>query len=489
MVSLGTTDKMSSLRKIAKNTSVYFIANLFYYLFTFFTTMYTARYLGADNYGILSIALVFYGIFAVISDFGISTLTTREVAKNKSVTSKFVGNTLVLKLILAIIAIGLIFIIVNLSNYSPVTINTIYIVSLSIIVGVFPGIFSSIFQAYEKMEYPSVNMILTGIFLFLGTLFIIFKGLGVTEFAILNVAVAVIVLVYSLIVYSWRFSLPKIEFDPSFCYKIIKNSIPFGLISLSGMLYTYLDSIILSLLQPMDVVGWYNAAYRLTLVLLFIPAAINVAVFPVMSKYFYSSQNALKLLYERYFKLMLIIGVPIGFGTTLLADKFILLIFGSEFYNSVIILQILVWTMVFTFAGASFVQLFQATNRERYITKISLICVVLNLILNLILIPNFSYIGASFATLFTEIVLVLYIVRVSYKIGYGFPIKKVLSILSKILFSSLVMCILIISLKNLNLIILIILSIFIYFLTLFLVGGIDEDDKNIIQQLTKNKYL
>jgi O-antigen/teichoic acid export membrane protein len=476
---------MSSAKKIAKNTSIYFLANLLSFVITFFTTIYTARYLGANGYGILSLALAFSGIFALISDLGISTLTTRELAKNKSLTDKFVGNTLVIKIMLAIIAIAIIFIIANLGNYSSEAMMTIYIISLSIIVGVFPGIFSSVFQAYEKMEYPSVNIILVATSILMGTLFLIWKGSGVIEFAFLNLGVGLIVLIYSFFVYSWKISIPKIEFDASFLKRIIKESLPFGLISLSGMIYTYLDSIILSLLKPIEVVGWYSAAYRIMLVLLFIPGAINVAVFPVMSKYFSSSQDSLKLIYEKYFKLMIIIVIPIGFGTFLLADKIIFIMFGPSYTNSAVILQILIWTIVFTFLGAPFVQLFQATNCELIITKISVICVILNLILNIILIPKFSYIGASFATLVTEIILVSYIVIVANKMGYGVPKEKALNIIIKVLFSSVVMSVLILYLVNLNLLVLILLSVFIYLLVLFILNGIDDDELNILKQLLK----
>jgi O-antigen/teichoic acid export membrane protein len=478
---------MISARVIAKNSIIYLLANLFYLVLTFFTVIYTARYLGASLYGTLSIALAFAGTFGVISDLGISTLTTREVAKDKLLTDKFVGNIIILRLILAFITVGMIFIIANLGNYSQETTITIYIASLSVIVAVFPGIFSSIFQAYEKMEYPSVNMILTGIILFSGTLFLISKGLGVIEFAVLNVAAGVIVLAYSLIVYSWKVSLPKIEFEINFWKKIMKESLPIGMISLSGMLYTYLDSIILSLLQPMEVVGWYSAAYRLMLVLLFIPTAVNVAVFPVMSKYFLSAPDALKLLYERYFKLMIIIGIPIGFGTIVLAYKFILLIFGPAYNNSTIALQILIWTMVFTFAGASFVQLLMATNRQMIITKISLICVVINLILNLMLIPKFSYVGASVATVITEIILVSYLIRAGYKFGYGLSRNVGSSIVFKVILSSIIMSIFIWYFQSLNLLILIVSAIIIYIGSLYLLRGIDKVDLEIINKITKGE--
>ena len=73
--------------------------------------------------------------------------------------------------------------------------------------------------------------------------------------------------------------------------------------------------------------GLYSAAFRLTFTLLFIPTAINRAIFPVMSQFYIISSNSLKLLNLKHFKVMIILGIPLGVVTTLLADKFILLLF------------------------------------------------------------------------------------------------------------------------------------------------------------------
>jgi O-antigen/teichoic acid export membrane protein len=91
---------MSTARKIAKNTTVLYIAQIITYLLGFFTTVYTVKYLSVDNYGILSTALALAGIYTVFNDLGLGTLTVREVARNKSLTKKYVGNTTVMKLFL-----------------------------------------------------------------------------------------------------------------------------------------------------------------------------------------------------------------------------------------------------------------------------------------------------------------------------------------------------------------------------------------------------
>lgn len=145
--------------------------------------MYTARYLGAEGFGILSFALAFTGIFGVFSDLGLSTLTVREVARDKSLASKYLGNIAVMKVILVIITFGLIALSINLLGYPEQTIKVVYLVALSIIFSAFSGMFYSIFQAYEKMEYQSVGQILNSALMLSGALFAIKQGFSVVSFA------------------------------------------------------------------------------------------------------------------------------------------------------------------------------------------------------------------------------------------------------------------------------------------------------------------
>lgn len=474
---------MNLTHKLAKNTSIFFVSQIISYILTFFYTIYIARFLGADGYGMLAFALAFSGIFSILADLGLNTLTVREVSKFKNLTRKYFSNILAIKLILAVISFGLIILSINLMGYPQNTIFVVYFIALSVIIASIFGIFYSIFQAYEKMEYQSIGQILVNIIMFLGILIGIYYEFNVIRFSLIYLFSSFIILVYCIIIYIWKFTWPKLDFDKKFWKSNIIEALPFGLTGISVMLYTYIDSVLLSLIQGNEVVGWYNAAYKLVLFLTFIPISINTTIFPAMSKFHISAPNKLKLMNEKYFKFMIIIAIPLGLASTLLAEKIILLIFGTDYVHSIIALQILIWTLIFTFGGASFVRLLEATNRQLILSKITGISVILNIILNLILIPRFSYIGACVATVLTEIFLVTIIFRISSKLGFGINIKRFIGDLVKIIFSSLIMGILIYYLINWNLIIVIILSIGVYLFILFLVKGIDNDDLKIIKDL------
>ena len=476
---------MSRVRKIAKNTSFLLISQIISYIFTFFITIYAARYFGASVFGIWAIALSITGIFGIFADLGISTLMVREISRNLSVKDKYVPNIFLIKVILSILTLGLIIIIINIIGYPPIVKNVIYIVTISVIIGSFSGILGAVFQANEKMEYMSFGTILSSVIMILGTAVMIHYNLSIIFFAFINVVSAGLVSIYIIIKYVQNFPLPQFKIDFPFWKPVLKESWPFGVTALSGMLYNYIDSIMLSVIQGAEVVGWYSAAYRLMLIMLFIPNAINMAIFPVMSQFYTSSKNSLKLMNEKYFKYMIILGVPLGSGVTILSDKLILTIFGPGYSQSIIALQILIWTIILTFAGAPFVQVLQSINKQYIITKISIISAITNILLNLFLIPTFSYIGASFATLIAAVISTGYIFLATYKVGYGIDYKTVINDLSKILFATLIMSMFILYFKGLNLFLLVITATLLYFTFIYVIGCIDEIDMMLLKQLKR----
>ena len=487
---------MNTVQRIAKNTGFLLAANIISRALGFFYVMYTARYLGAEGFGILSFALAFTGIFGVFTDLGLHSLTVREVARDKSLASKYLNNITVIKVILVSVTFGIIVLVINILGYPEQTIKVVYLITLSVIFTAFTGMFYSVFQAFEKMEYQSLGQILNSILMFSGVILAIKCNFTIIVFASIYFIASIIVLGYSFTILRCKFSnlslawFPrKIEIDWNFWKPTIKEALPFGLTGISGMIYTYTDSIMLSLMQGDEIVGWYNAAYRLILILLFIPGIINSAIFPTMSKFYISSQNALKLMCEKYFKIMFIIGIPLGVGTTLLANKIILLIFGSEYRPSIIALQILIWTIVFTFAGAAFVKLFESINKQIIITKISGICVIINILLNFLLIPKFSYVGASVATVITEFILVGSIFIFAYKFGYGIESKKVVKNISKVIIVSVVMGAFLWYFKSLNLFILIIFAILFYLIMIYIIKGINYEDVQMFKRIIKPRMV
>ncbi|NMO09573.1 flippase [Methanobacterium subterraneum] len=473
---------MNTARTIAKNSVVLLISQIIIFAFSFIITIFTARYLGTGGYGILSLATALTGIVGIIADAGLGTLIIRDISRDKSMTNKYISNSILMKILLSLLAFVAIILITNGVGYSPVVKNVIYIMMLSVVVGAISTIFISIIQANQKMEYISLSTVLNSAVLLVGTLIGVHYHMDLLFFAAIYLIANIINFIYIVIIYFWKFSIPKIEIDLSFWSPTLKQALPFGLTGTFATIYVWADTFLLSVMQDNEAVGIYNAAYKLITVLLFIPNVFNASLFPVFSKFFVSSENSLQMAFEKYFKFMLLISFPLGIGTTLLSNKIILLIFDSQFAASIVVLQVLIWSTIFIFLNSPFTQLLQSTNKQMILTKITSICMVINIALNLILIPKYSYLASSVITVITEFLvftLVLFTIR---KSGYGFS-KLNLEVTIKVFIASIIMGVAILLLYNLWLPLIVLLAIAIYIAVIYLIGGIDSDDISLIKEI------
>ena len=475
---------MNTVQRIAKNSLVLLASNIISKILGFFYVMYIARYLGAEGFGILSFALAFTGIFSVFSDLGLGSLTIREVARDKSLAGKYFGNITVIKIILVIITFGLITITINLLGYPKQTVKVVYFLALSVILSSFSNIFNSIFQAYEKMEYQSLGQILSSALMLSGALFAISHGLDVIGFASIYFLVSAVALGYSFAVYTWKFSLPKLEIDWNFWKPTIKEALPFFLSAVVDIIAFKIDIIMLSMMKGDMVVGWYSAAYRLIEALMFIPATFAGAIYPVLSNFYVSSQESLKLIYKKSFKYLFIVGLPIAVGTTILAHKIILFIYKSSFTHSIIALQILIWTIPIIFLSYMFGTMLASVNKQFLALKINFLCMILNITINLILIPRYSYVGASIATVITTLLSFILFFRFLSKFIYKIQIHKYIL---KPIMASTIMGLFIFSFTRMNIFLLVCISIVIYFGVLILLKTFSKKDISLFKQVVKIK--
>lgn len=482
---------MNITQRIGKNAAVLLLSKVLSAILIFWYTIQIARYLGPPGFGVLCFALAFTRIFGIFTDFGFHLLTVREVSRDNSSAAKYLRNINGMKVVLGGFVLGAIVITINLLDYPAETIRVVYWVGLSIVVASFSQALCSIFHAHQRMEYDSLGKILNALLMLGGVLLAVRLRWTVMGLALLFAVSSVVLLLYNLMVLRFVFKdvfskwvgAGLVEFDWGFCKPTLKQALPFGLTAVFGMIYHWIGTVMLSTMKGDVVVGWYSAAYRIILVLLLVPSAFDMAVYPVMSRLYVSSRNSLELMCEKGFKYLTFIGIPIGIGGMLLADRIILLVFGSEYVPSIIALQILVWSAVLIFIGAPFASLLNSINKQIILAKIVGVAVALNIFLNLILIPKYSYVGAGIATVISEFLIVLGVLSAAFGMRYRLKISTVVSLLLKVFVSSLVMGIFIVCFKDINLFFLIALSSMIYFGIFYLIKGFNQEDLALAKKI------
>jgi len=464
---------MNTAQKIAKNTGVLFFAQIVSYPLGFLYIMYIARYLGSEEFGILSFSLALAGIFGVLADLGFCPLGVREIARDKRLAKKYIANIIPMKIILSILCFGLIAISVNCFGYPEKTVLVVYFVSAGMLFNSFTEIFNSLFKAFEEMEYVSLGIILNKTLMLGLSLIAIFLEYELVRISGIYCLTGLLVFLYTLLICIWKYMAPALEIDWDFWKKISKKAAPFFLAAIVNVIAFRIDMVMLSMLKGDEAVGYYSAAYRLVEALIIIPSILSTSLYPVFSNFYVSAKETLNLVYEKAFKLLLIIGLPIAVGTTLLADKIILLIYGHEFSLAIPALKILIWTIPVIFIAFMLGTLFASINKQVLSLKISIFTTTLNIGANLLLIPKYSFLGAALATVMTYtasfILSYYYISGLTHKIPvFNFALKPIAA--------NLVMGGFILNFTGSNILLVIVASALIYLIMLNIFGVVSKKD-------------
>jgi O-antigen/teichoic acid export membrane protein len=472
---------MNIVQRVFKNTAILLVAQLFSMGLGLFTTMYTARYLGIEGFGILNFALALAAILGVIADLGLSSLSIRDLARNKELTSKYIGTISLIKLALIIPTFGLIVLVSNLMGYPRQTSIVIQFIALSVICSSLSAIFNSVFQAYEKMEYVSLGRIISSVLMFASIIIAINRGFDVIGLSSLYLGASIFVLIYSIFLYKRRkFGTFELVSNWAFFRNLAVASLPFFLASMIDIISFKIDIVMLSSMKGDAVVGLYSAAFRLMEILMFIPTTFIGSIYPVISIFHMSSQKSLSIVYRKSIKYLIAISFPIAAGTTIIANKIIYIIYNYNYANSSLILQILIWNIPSLFLSYLFGIILASTNKQKLVFRISLISIAINVSSNLILIPKYSLIGASYATLITSISTLLLLYYYSSKFIERFTNIK---FISKIIISNIIMCIFVYSFININIAELICLSAFVYTMALIILRTFSREDVEIARKL------
>ena len=473
---------MGTARRIYKNTLYLTIAELTSKGLQFVVMLYAARILTKEDFGKFSFALALSLMAIIMADIGINTLLVREIARDKKNTGKYFFNSIFIKLVTSILTYILIILFLNLLNYPQETRYVVYAVWIFTIISTFTEMFYAVFRAHEMMFYDAFLKILRMILLAASSLYILFNGYGVFAFSADFIFVEIIVMVAASIIATKKFIKLKLEIDLSFIKEILHKALPFGLAFVLGSIYFFIGSIMLSYLKGDVEVAIYSVAYNIALAILFIPTVYTNAIYPVLSRYFKESKKELTILYERSFKYLYIIGLPISVGLYLVAGRAINLFYGSSYSASIIALQIISWYLFVKFINFLLGTILSSIDQQpkRMIGQGT--TSAFNIILNLALIPKYGYIGAAWATFITEIFLfVMYFYYVS-KILHFYNFGK---ILLKPVIAAIAMAIFI-KFSPLGFVATVILSSVVYFIIILLTKTFDVVDNEIARKILKN---
>ncbi len=451
---------MSIARKILENTFIQVLGKLITAGLSIVVLKIISGYLGTSGYGDYTTIYQFLAFFGIIADFGIYTITVKEMSKDEDRIPVILGNVMGLRTFLAILAMLLAIATVFLMpRYADTLIPLgVLIATLATIITLLNGTISSVLQVHLKMQYATIGLVfgkIISVAYMVWVAYYAFTDNLVGGFYHLLWAGVIGNLVMFLVTsyYVRRYCKITYKFDFVYWKKIFVTSLPFGVALILNNIYFRLDVILMTFILPHSQtfvnpeteclktlcadteIGLYGVAMRVLEMLVIIPIYFMNSVLPVMARYIEEQSQKIRDLMQYSFDFLIATGLPILVGGFILAKPIIYFISDSEFvggnvftYGSDLAVRILMFAMLFSFVNALFGFTLVVLNKQVKLMYINAGAVLFNLVSNFLVIPIWGFRGAALTSVFSEIIIMIFAYLAAKKaLGFHLSLRTFLS--------------------------------------------------------------
>lgn len=366
-------------------------------------TVWLARHFGPEGFGIWNFALAFVALFGVFAMLGMDGIIVRELVADHDNAPVILGTALGLRAAAALIA-------------ASAAIGTALwlrggfdLATLLVALNAFTLVFQSSqiieyhFQAEMKAR-PAV-IAANAAFLLVSVARLVMLGVeaSIAWFGLSLVAEAAITAALLLAAYRREGGHPRWLFNPTLAWRLLRQSWPLLLSGFAVMAYMRIDQVMLATMVGDNAVGQFSAALRIAEVWYFIPAAIMVAVFPVMIEKRASNRQDYERYVQRLYDVMAWLGLLMAAVVHLTAHLVIPLLYGPHYIEAASILSVQIWAGIAVAMSYVHGRWLLAEGLQHYGLFYTVSGAVVNISLNLFLLPRYGAIGAAWATLVTQL--------------------------------------------------------------------------------------
>jgi O-antigen/teichoic acid export membrane protein len=408
--------KSVTIRKYFYNTSWLFLGKVLRIIVELFVGVWVARHLGPKEFGLLSFAQSFVGIFAVIATLGLDSILVREFVKHEDKQDILIGTALCLQLFGTFLVFFILTIAVYFTSHDNFTNTLIFIIasaiifqSLNVVDCYFQSIVMSKYVVYANLIALLISATVKVTLILNEAPLIDFAFVVLLDSFVLSCGLIYFYLYNKLSIKSWTFS-KKLAFE------LLKDSWPLIFTALTVSLLLKIDQVMLKTMTNDTVVGYYAVSSKLMEMWFFIPLIIANSLFPALLQAKKVDEELYYTRLQNLFYLMFMLSFSIALATSIFGERIVFLLYGEQFLYASNILVIHIWTSIFVFLGTVLGRWFIAENYAKHLFITTIIGLVLNILLNLLLIPEYGAIGAAVATLISRGIGVPYLWFINKKI-------------------------------------------------------------------------
>lgn len=396
-------DARPILRNILDNTGWLFADRIVRMGVGLLVGAWVARYLGPAQFGAYNYALAFVALFAPLATFGLDGIVVRNILRDPSLKEATLGTAFILKL--AGGAITLFLTIGAISLLRPGDSLTHWLVGITAAGMIFQAFdtidfwyqsqVQSRYSVYARNTAFLIISLVKIVLIFTQAPLIAFAWAGLAEIALGAFGLLISYRMNRLYISSWHTSLK--------CARVLlQDSWPLIFAGLSVGIYMKINQVMLGEMIGSNAVGVYSAATRISEVWYFIPTAIVSSVFPSIIQMKIENEYLYYLRLQKLFNFMTLLSLSIAIPMTLLSTSVVTILFGNIYRDAGPVLAVHIWASLFVFLGVAQ----SPWDVSENLTKLSLFRTaagaLINIFLNLLLIPWFSVLGAAIATVVSQ---------------------------------------------------------------------------------------
>lgn len=395
----------TDFRRYFANTSWLFAEKVLRILVGLFVVVWVARYLGPEQFGLLSYAQAFVALFSAIATLGLDGIVVRELVKTPERRDELLDTAFWLKVVGAIATLSVLALAVQFTSNDTYTNFLIFIIASATVFQAF-NVVDFYFQATVKGKYIALA---NSISLFISSLvkigLILYKA-PLIAFAI-SVAFDSLILALGYIYFYFRDSKAKVQnlkFRISTAKGLLHDSWPLIFSGLVIMIYMRIDQVMIKEMLDERAVGIYSAAVRISEAWYFVPVVITSSLFPAVLN---AKKVSEELYYDRLSRLygmMFWLSIGVALPMTFFSDWIINFFYGQQFQEAGKVLMIHIWAGVFVALGVAGSRWILSENLQIYSTLNTTLGAISNIVLNIILIPLYGPLGAAIATLISQFI-------------------------------------------------------------------------------------
>lgn len=381
-----------------RNTGWLFFAKIFILVVAFFVNAYMARYLGPSNFGLLNYIFSFVGIFGFLSSLGVESIANREIVKDHSKKSLIIGTSFYLKLFGSILSIIVTTIVSSFTTNDPILLGLIFIYSFSFIFSAF-NIIDVYFQSQVLSKYPAMVTMTVGIVSAILKITAMTFGLGIIWLTAIYILESILTALGLLFFFIYKgHSIKEWVFDKKEAIIILKDSWPLMLSTIAWSIYMKIDQVMIKNMIGNEQNGIYAVAAKLSEFWYFIPSTIAGSVFPAIINAKKTSKELYEKRLSKLYSLMFYLSFGIALFIAIFAHLIIYILFGNAYIGAVTTLRIYIWAGIAVSIGSTLLYYLIAENLTRINAIATAIGALVNIIINLLLIPKYGINGAAFAS-------------------------------------------------------------------------------------------